>query len=178
MKIPLAVSLVGLALSFALPAFAQQKDTVDPQIRQQIDAFDKKIGEAYSKNDAAAVAALFTEDGVLVRPQGTVYGREAIEKLYVDTFQKVHLSNDITKADQNSPHSIGMAGNEIWETGEWSVTFQGQKGPPIQLKGYNAFVDIREGDDWKIRMQIFNVAPPPAATSTATPSPTATASSQ
>jgi hypothetical protein len=40
-----------------------------------IDAIDKKLGEAYSNNDAAAVAAPFKEDGVLVRPQGTVYGQ-------------------------------------------------------------------------------------------------------
>jgi Domain of unknown function (DUF4440) len=117
MKIRYLLALVGLAIGFASPTVAQQKDTVDPQTRQQIDALDKKIGEAYSKDDAAAVAALFTEDGVLVRPQGTVYGREAIEKLYADTFQKIHLSNDVSKADQNSPHSIGTAGNEIWETG-------------------------------------------------------------
>jgi ketosteroid isomerase-like protein len=171
MKIRLAVALVGLAFGFAVPAFAQQKDTVDPQTRQQIDALDKKIGEAYSNDDAAAVAALFTEDGVLVRPQGTVYGREAIEKLYADTFQKIHLSNDTSKADQNSPHSIGAAGNEIWETGEWSVTLQGKKGPPMQLKGYNAYIDVREGDDWKIRMEIFNVTPAPAATPSPTPTP-------
>jgi hypothetical protein len=29
MKIPLAVALAGLASHFAVPAFAQQKDTVD-----------------------------------------------------------------------------------------------------------------------------------------------------
>jgi hypothetical protein len=32
MKIRLLLALVGLAIGFALPAFAQQKDTVDPQI--------------------------------------------------------------------------------------------------------------------------------------------------
>jgi ketosteroid isomerase-like protein len=176
MKMRLLLTLAGFAISFVLPTFAQQKDAVDPQTRQQIDALDKKIGEAYSKDDAAAVAALFTEDGVLVRPQGTVYGREAIEKLYADTFQKIHLSNDVSKADQNSPHSIGTAGNEIWETGEWSVTLQGQKGPPTQLKGYNAYIDVREGDDWKIRMEIFNVTPAPAPS--ATPSPTTTPSNK
>jgi ketosteroid isomerase-like protein len=172
------LAVVGLAIVFTCPSYAQQKDTVDPKIRQQIDALDKKIGDAYSSDDAAAVAALFTEDGVLVRPQGTVYGREAIEKMYAETFQKIHLSNDITKADQSSPHRIGTAGNEIWETGEWSATLQGQKGPPIQLKGYNAYIDVRDGDDWKIRMQIFNVTPAPPATAAATPSPTPTPSNK
>jgi hypothetical protein len=36
MKTRLAVALVGLAISLALPTFAQQKDGVDPKIAQQI----------------------------------------------------------------------------------------------------------------------------------------------
>jgi hypothetical protein len=39
MKIRFLLALVGLAISFALPGFAQQKDTVDPEVRQQIEAF-------------------------------------------------------------------------------------------------------------------------------------------
>jgi hypothetical protein len=65
MKMRSVVALVGLAISFALPALAQQKDTLDPQLRQVADALSKKFDEAYDNNDAAAVAALFTEDAVL-----------------------------------------------------------------------------------------------------------------
>jgi len=36
MKKRLVLSLAAVAISFALPAFAQQKDIVDPQLRQQI----------------------------------------------------------------------------------------------------------------------------------------------
>ena len=36
MKIRLVVALLGWAIGFALPALAQEKDTVDPQIVQQI----------------------------------------------------------------------------------------------------------------------------------------------
>ena len=38
MKIRLAAALVGLAIGFTAPTLAQQKDTVDPQIVQQIRA--------------------------------------------------------------------------------------------------------------------------------------------
>jgi hypothetical protein len=40
----------------------------------------KKFEEAYNKNDASAVGALFTDDAVLVTPHGTFTGRKAIEE--------------------------------------------------------------------------------------------------
>src|SRR5271166_427757 len=103
MKIRYLLVLVGLAISFALPTFAQQKDTPDPKLRQVADALSKKFDEAYDNNDAAAVAALFTEDAVLVTTQGPIYGREAIEKHYADVFQRFHVSNSIGKWDQDPP---------------------------------------------------------------------------
>ena len=42
MKIRFLLALVGLAISFALPTFAQQKETVDPQIIGQLNAGTKK----------------------------------------------------------------------------------------------------------------------------------------
>jgi hypothetical protein len=96
MKHVLLGVLLGLAIGFAVPAFAQQKDTPDPQLRQQFEANDKKLDEAWNNNDAAAVAALFTENAVLVTPKGPIYGREAIEKYYAGLFQKEHFSGHLT----------------------------------------------------------------------------------
>jgi hypothetical protein len=63
MKIRLVVALVGLAISFALPTFAQQKETVDPQLIQKLyDTISEKWNEAYNNHDAAAIGALYTED--------------------------------------------------------------------------------------------------------------------
>jgi hypothetical protein len=74
MKIRTVVILLGLAISFALPISAQQKDTVDPEVRQQIEAVAAKFDEAYNKHDAAAVAELFTPDAVEVFRWGTEGG--------------------------------------------------------------------------------------------------------
>lgn len=175
MKIRLLVALAGLAISFAVPAIAQQKDTVlDPQLFQQLVALGKKADEAFNNNDAAAVAATYTDDAVHVTPSGPIYGREAIEKYFADVFRKWHFSNHISKGDQYSPHIMGTAGNEAWATGEFSQTIQAQNGAPIQLKGYWGAVDVREGDTWKARMVTFNIGPALAAT----PSPTASPSNQ
>jgi hypothetical protein len=66
MKIRLIVALVGLAISFALPALAQQTSTRDPQLRARLAAAIQKHADAFNKNDAAA-AACFNDDAVLVQ---------------------------------------------------------------------------------------------------------------
>ena len=100
MKIRLLLALVGLAISFALLAFAQQKDTVDPQITELLNALGKKTDEAFNNGDAAALAALYTEDAVLVNETGPIYGREAIEKYYARLFQHIQYANHTSEADQ------------------------------------------------------------------------------
>jgi hypothetical protein len=76
MKTRLVVPLVGLAISFALPTYAQQKDVADPQTTQKVFASFKAWDEANNNNDAAAVAAFFTrnagqaENGELIPIKG------------------------------------------------------------------------------------------------------------
>jgi ketosteroid isomerase-like protein len=156
MNMHLGVALVGLAISLATPTFAQKATTPDPQLRQMIDTFAEKYAEAVNHNDAAAIAAFYTEDGVFVTSEGPKYGRGAILKFYADLFRQFHFSNYTSRADRYSPHGIGTAGNETLEIGEWSCTIEGQGGSPIELKGYYSSIDIRVGDDWKILMVTSN----------------------
>ena len=150
-------STPGLAISFALPTFAQQKNTPDPQLRQKlVDVIAKHVG-AQKRNDAAATAACFTQDAVYVTARGPVNGQEAIEKWYADLFKAIKNSDQVITIDQDSPHVIGTAGNEIWATGGWSSTVKGENFGPLQIKGYWSV--IRVGDDWKIRMLTDNQTP-------------------
>jgi uncharacterized protein (TIGR02246 family) len=186
MKTRLLGALVGLAISFALSTYAQQKDVADPQTTQKILALMKAFDEAHNNHDPAAVAALFTRDAVIVAPEGPIIGRQAIQKWYTEIYKWWHLKNSSTKIDGNAPHLIGTAGNELWATAEWSETGQGKNGEPIPIKGYWAEIYVREADDWKIQVSAFNTtpdsvilinksfAPQPAAT----PSPTASPSTQ
>jgi hypothetical protein len=64
------------------------------------------------KNDAAAVATNFTENGILVTPNGTIFGQESIEKYYADLFKEIHLSNNLAPVDEDSPQIIGTDGKE------------------------------------------------------------------
>jgi hypothetical protein len=104
MKIHYLLALVGLAISFALPTFAQEKDTVDPQTRQQLEAIIEKYEEAFNKHDAAAVAAFYTEDAALDSPLGVFSGRLGVEKYYLEVFQQFNPGQ--APGDESYPDPI------------------------------------------------------------------------
>jgi hypothetical protein len=101
------VTLVGLAISFALPIFPQEKEDVKPfllllsllvlKLVQQIEAINQKFDEAFNKHDAAAVGALYTSNAVQTTPQGSFSGREAIEGYIIALFQRHNPSDRVTK---------------------------------------------------------------------------------
>ena len=165
MKIRLVLALAGLAISLAAPIFAQQKDTVDPQISQQRDLLgipdalavfgelSGKLDDAYNNKDAEAAAALFTEDAVLVTPDGMVFGRQAIEKRYADTFQRWPITTS-----SGEGLCLNAIDNAIWSTGKWWSTRQGQTGPKFE-SGFWSAIYVRDGDAWKIRLLTISDAP-------------------
>ena len=137
----------------------QQKGTADPQIIEQINnTITKKYDEAVTNYDAAAVAALYTEDAVFVTDSGPLYGRQAIEKFYADSFKALHPKNYITTTDPTSSRMIGT-GDNVAESGGWSYTAQAEGGEPFPLKGYWSSIDTREGDGWRISMLTWNITP-------------------
>ena len=177
MKMRVLLTLSVLAIGFSVSALAQQKDPADSQLAQQLDAIGRISDEGFNKGDAAAIAALFTQDAVLVLQDGPVYGKPAIEKWLEGIFQNVRFSNHLTKADQKTPPLLSKAGHEAWWFGEWSTAVQGKdNGPMQQAKGYWSAVHVRDGDAWKTSMLTIVDTPKPAATGDKTTSPTETPS--
>jgi ketosteroid isomerase-like protein len=165
MKTRLLLALAGFAFSFAVPTFAQQTNTPDPQITQQRDlrgnpsalgefnALGLKADEAFNTNDAVALAALFTEDAVLVAPDGMFFGRQAIQKRYADAFRRWPVA---TSSAQRS--CLNAIDNAVWSTGKWWTTRQGQNGPKFE-NGFWSAIYVRQGDAWKIRLFTTGDAP-------------------
>jgi len=170
MKIPLFLAVVGLAVGFALSTFGQQTNNPDPKLRERVVATFKAVTDALDKNDAAAMAACFTEDAALVTQYGRFLGRQAIEQWYEELFKEVQSSNNLITVDEDSPHTLGTAGNELLVTGKWSQTVTGESGS-TEIKGSWSAIDIREGDDWKIRMLTTNATSAPGATLSPSASP-------
>jgi ketosteroid isomerase-like protein len=143
MKIRLVVALVGFAIGFVLPTFAQDQNAVDPEVRQQIEDTIRKRLDALSKLDAAAVAALYTQDAVLVNAAGAgdvlTSGQEAIKK----TFDVILAAG----SPVSDPRILQMyqVGSEVCTIGEF--TFERHQ------KLHTVTIYVREADEWKIRMQ-------------------------
>ena len=152
MKISLLLALVGLAISFALPIFAQDKEDVKPfpftpipagpQLVQQIEAINQKFDEAFNKHDAAAVGALYTANAVQTTPQGSFSGREAIQGYITDLFQRHHPTDRVTKMSY-----VYAFGGDICALGGWTVTIDNSR----NFGGYLVIVYTFVGGTWKIR---------------------------
>jgi ketosteroid isomerase-like protein len=142
MKTRLLGALVALTIGFAVPSIAQEQNTVDPEVRQQIEAVLMKFDDAYNKHDAAATAALYTQDAVRVlsweSEGGLASGRQAIEKKF---------AVDFASSPGNASHKllqVYAVGNEMSVISEWSAG---------AFKGYKAFIYVRDADTWKIRLE-------------------------
>ena len=147
MKIPFLITLLGLAISFALPALAQQQSTVDPEVRHGIEAVFMKFGEAFNKRDPAAMAALYTEDAVQLwswspREDAVASSQQAIEKRYA-----VMLAS--------SPGEFVGQIVDVYPIGnDMSVITKDSEG--TLWKGYKVWICVRDADTWKIRMEYVN----------------------
>jgi uncharacterized protein (TIGR02246 family) len=166
MKVRYLLAIVGLAISFALSAFAQQKDTVDPQIIEQLQEEDKNFEEAYNKHDAAAIAALFTDDAILVTPHGTFTGRAAIEKKYEqEDFEAFDGSDMVSTTERITP-----VGNELHLTRRFRANYQSY-GSFIRIEGNASPIFVLEGDVWKIRSETVEVTKKEVSRQSPTPTP-------
>jgi uncharacterized protein (TIGR02246 family) len=149
MKTRLIGALVGLAISFALPIFAQEQTTVDPEVRQQLEAVITQFVEALNKHDAAAAAALYTEDAIRMIDRGgtTVQvGREAIEKDFAENFgASASMPPLVLKTV-----ALYSLEDRLVTISEWSVGNLGG--------GHSVMICVRDADTWRVRMDFITTS--------------------
>jgi ketosteroid isomerase-like protein len=150
------VILVGLAISIALPIFAQEKEDVKPfpftpipagpQLVQQIETINQKFDEAFNKHDVVAVGELYTLNAVQITPGISSSGREAIEGYITDLFQRHDPTDRVTKMSY-----VYAFGSDLCALGGWTVTIDGSR----KFGGYLLIVYTFVGGTWKIRSSVF-----------------------
>jgi uncharacterized protein (TIGR02246 family) len=153
LRIRFLLALLGLTISFAPPAFAQQKDTVDAETAQQVRALASNYDAAFNRQDAVAVAALYAENAAFNAPEGTFHGRQAIEELYAKRyFGEAHSRNVVTVVNE-----VIAAGNEVRATGTWSDTFEEPSTGIIHAEGTYSWVLLHEDDSWRILESTYDI---------------------
>jgi len=130
-----------------LEGLIQQSPTID-----EFGDIHRKLDEAYNKNDAAAVAALFTEDALFVAPDGMFTGRQEIEDKHADKFKRSPITTFNSGLQRGHPNPIDTA---VWQAGKWTSTFQSQA-EPLSASGFWTAIYVHEGQALKIRMLTLN----------------------
>jgi uncharacterized protein (TIGR02246 family) len=152
--------MLGLALGIIVPASGQQASTQSDQQaqRKEIEEISTKLADGLMKHDAAALAALFAADGILVSPFGVQNGRQAIEQSYEQLFQRfgvktyAHIVDQVHEAGTTRAYGVGHWDDMAVPTGKTEA---------IHLSGYWATFYEKQSDGWKIAVNSWSLAPPP-----------------
>ena len=125
----------------AMSALAQSKAVIQK--------LDEKWAEAFNKGDAAAVAAMYTEDAYVLPPGAEmVKGRSAIESLWRQNMQQIAdikcTAIDVKPLSRNAAREIG------------NCSFKTKAQPPQDGVLKYAVVWEKEGGRWKLLQDIWN----------------------
>jgi uncharacterized protein (TIGR02246 family) len=134
------VMMMGL-LSIGSPALAQNKATIEK--------LNDVWTAAFNKGDAAAVAALYTEDAYVLPPSSAmVKGRPAIEAFWRQAVQQMSDAKlttvDVLPLGRSAAREIG------------TVTLKTKSQPPQEIVGKYVVVWRKIGRDWKLATDIWN----------------------
>ena len=133
--------IVGWLVLGASPVLAQDKAT----IQKLNDAWTA----AFNKGDAAAVAAMYTEDAFVLPPGAEmVKGRAAIEAFWRQVAQQMGDAK-LTTVDV-----LPLGPRAAREIGTVSLKSKGQ--PPQEITGKYAVVWRKVGGQWKLATDIWN----------------------
>ena len=149
--------LTAFALTTAVTFGVAAQQTSNQDAWQAGASVLQAYNKAMQARDAAGLVALFSEDAILLTPDGPLVGHAAIEKRFEGLFKAI-VSKEPSKLEK-----VVMVSDALrLRTGSWSAVVQSPNGP-MPLKGYWSTTDLRDGNSWKIRMETDNVTMPPEA---------------
>jgi uncharacterized protein (TIGR02246 family) len=133
--------LAAACLCLPVPAMAQDKATIQ--------GLNDRFAQAFNAGDAAAVAALYTEDAVILPPGAEMMkGRSAIQAFWKGASQQLG-DGKLTTVDVKP-----MGSEAAREIGTFSFRTKGSQ--PQEITGKYVVVWEKVGSDWKLATDIWN----------------------
>ena len=156
------LSLLAFSVVFSCAPPPSQPESappeVDPaQVRAAIDQAIVEWEEAVQNQDAAALAALYTADAVLLPPGGEIVrGRTGAEELWGAVMSGMGL-----KAVDLQTVEFEISGQTAFEVGEPILTLEPEGGEPATQFAKYVYVWKKEDGTWKLHWDIWNDKPAP-----------------
>ena len=149
-----------IVLLAARPAFSQTKNpSAVPEVTSEIFAEAKRAIdkgnaewiEAWEKGDAERIAAIFTDDAVMLSQGGRVFkGRQEILERQKAAMQSVTRPIKVSVITVK----IWLDGDTAYETGKYKYEYT-EKGKPATEEGRYVTMWKRQGDgSWKLTMDM------------------------
>lgn len=126
-------------------------------VRKAIEKVNLKEGEGFRRGEAAAVAALYTEDAVLLPPNSEmIQGRQKIEEFWSIAMQMGVKDVVLTTVELSK-----VCGDTVHEMGNYTLKIHPIGKKPIEDKGKYIVIWKHTADGWKLHRDIWNSNLPP-----------------
>ncbi|MBV9689650.1 MAG: SgcJ/EcaC family oxidoreductase [Ktedonobacteraceae bacterium] len=120
-------------------------------VRAAIEANNRKFGQAFHHRDAAAVAALYSENAHILPPGSEMMqGRAAIQ-----AFWQAQMDSGVKEVELETVDVEFGGGTLATEIGHFVLTIQ-QGSETVKSSGKYAATWKQEGEDWKLHVDIWN----------------------
>ena len=151
--------IIMLAVPFLVSCTTAPPPDTTAEDTQAINAVIKQFVDAINQGDAAAVAALYTEEANLLPPNSPmIVDRKGIQAFWQNGFD-AGVGNL-----QPTVIELSVSGDMAHEVGTYTLTIQPEEGEAISDNGKYVVIWKRENDTWKLDVEIWNSSVPlPAA---------------
>ena len=126
------------------------------EVRQAVESGNAKWMAAFNQGDAAAVAALYTDNAILMPPNsGMVEGRQGVQDFWQGAIQSGLKGAALTTV------SVQVSGETAYEIGKFSLSVYAEDKEPQAISGKYVVVWKKASDGmWKLHVDIWNSSMP------------------
>lgn len=132
---------------------------VQQAARSAIEETNAQFTAALGRGDIASVAALYTDDAIVMAPNAEMMrGRQAIKALFDGLIQQMGVPQLTLSTIQ-----VDDLGDTACEIGAYTMKAQPPGADPISDNGNYVVIWKREGGNWRLAVDIWNTNLPPSA---------------